>query len=247
MMATAFLGYVLPWGQMSFWAATVITNLFSSIPLIGAYIVEWLWGGFSIGTPTLNRFFSLHFLLPFLIAAFVAIHLALLHKNGSNNPLTIDNSNASIPFYPYYIVKDVVGFQFFLLVFSYFIFFSPNTLGHPDNYIYADSLATPLHIVPEWYFLPFYAILRTIPDKLGGVLCMALSLIALLTLPFIYFGKTKGAVFNPAYKLLFWVFITNSIFLGWLGQQEMVEPYPSLGSFATILYFLYFIFLIILK
>lgn len=247
MMATAFLGYVLPWGQMSFWAATVITNLFSAIPLVGPSIVEWLWGGFSIGSPTLNRFFSLHFLLPFAIAAMVGVHLAFLHKNGSNNPLTVDSSNDSIPFYPFFVIKDVLGFQLFLIMFCIFIFFSPNTLGHPDNYIYADSLSTPAHIVPEWYFLPFYAILRSIPDKLGGVVCMGLALIILIFLPFIYKSKVKGAVFSPTYKLLFWIFATNAVFLGWLGQKAMESPYPDLGLLATLIYFGYFAVLSILK
>jgi quinol-cytochrome oxidoreductase complex cytochrome b subunit len=247
MMATAFLGYVLPWGQMSFWAATVITNLFSAIPLIGPSIVEWLWGGFSIGSPTLNRFFSLHFLLPFAIAAFVGIHLAFLHKNGSNNPLTVDSSNDSLPFFPYFVVKDVLGFQIFLFLFSVFIFFAPNVLGHPDNYVYADSLSTPLHIVPEWYFLPFYAILRSIPDKLGGVICMGLALVVLIFLPFLYFGKTKGAVFNPTLKVAFWIFASNVVFLGWLGQKVMEPPYQILGAIATFIYFFYFVLIAFIK
>jgi quinol-cytochrome oxidoreductase complex cytochrome b subunit len=241
MMATAFLGYVLPWGQMSFWAATVITNLFSAIPLVGFSVVEWLWGGFSVGTPTLNRFFSFHFLLPFAIAAFACIHIAFLHKNGSNNPLTVDSSLDTIPFYPYFGVKDLFGVQVFLIVFSLFIFFSPNTLGHPDNYVYADSLSTPLHIVPEWYFLPFYAILRSIPDKLGGVVAMALSLILLAFLPFIVSKKIKGSVFSPSYKLSFWVFSINAVFLGWLGQKVTEPPYQVLGLIATFIYFFYFI------
>jgi len=247
MMATAFLGYVLPWGQMSFWAATVITNLFSAIPLVGPSIVEWLWGGFSIGSPTLNRFFSLHFLLPFAIAAMVGVHLAFLHKNGSNNPLTVDSSNDSLPFYPYFAVKDVLGFQLFLFFFSLFIFFAPNVLGHPDNYVYADSLSTPLHIVPEWYFLPFYAILRSIPDKLGGVICMGLALVVLIVLPFIYFGKTKGAVFNPILKIAFWIFTSNVVFLGWLGQKVMEPPYQMLGAVATFIYFFYFLLIAFIK
>ena len=243
MMATGFLGYVLPWGQMSFWAATVITNLFSAIPLLGPSVVEWLWGGFSIGSPTLNRFFSLHYLLPFAIAAMAGVHLAFLHKNGSNNPLTVDSSGDAIPFHPYFYTKDALGFQWFFVLFSGFVFFAPNLLGHPDNYVYADSLSTPLHIVPEWYFLPFYAILRSIPDKLGGVVAMALSLIVLLTLPFTYRSKIKGAVFSPTYKLLFWIFASNLVFLGWLGQKVMEPPYQSLGLIATAIYFLYFIIL----
>jgi len=246
MMATGFLGYVLPWGQMSFWAAVVITNLFSAIPLVGPSIVEWLWGSFSVGAPTLNRFFSFHFLLPFLIAAMACLHLAVLHKNGSNNPLTVDSSADSINFYPYFFVKDVLGFQWFLILFSVFVFFAPNTLGHPDNYVYADPLATPLHIVPEWYFLPFYAILRSIPSKIGGVIAMAGSLLILIALPFIYSSKIKGAVFSPTYKLLFWIFATNVVFLGWLGQKAMEAPYPTLGLAATALYFLFFVLVALL-
>ena len=243
MMATAFLGYVLPWGQMSFWAATVITNLFSAIPFIGPSIVDWLWGGFSIGSPTLNRFFSLHFLLPFTIVAMAFIHIAFLHKNGSNNPLTVDSSHDTLLFYPYFVVKDVLGFQGFLLLFSTFIFFSPNTLGHPDNYIYADSLSTPLHIVPEWYFLPFYAILRSIPNKLGGVVCMGLALVILIFLPFIFSKKIKGSVFSILYKTGFWLFTINVIFLGWLGQKVIEPPFPILGLLATFFYFSYFGFI----
>jgi len=246
MMATAFLGYVLPWGQMSFWAATVITNLFSAIPLVGSFIVEWLWGGYSVGSPTLHRFFSLHYLLPFILTGVVCIHLALVHKKGSNNPLTVDSSNDSIKFTPYFVVKDILGFQVFLFLFCFFVFFSPNTLGHPDNYIYADSLSTPLHIVPEWYFLPFYAILRSIPNKIGGVVCMGLSIVILMLLPFIFNAKIKGAVFSPTYKILFWVFIMNCIFLGWLGQKTTDAPYDILGLLATLLYFLYFILLFFL-
>jgi quinol-cytochrome oxidoreductase complex cytochrome b subunit len=246
LMATAFLGYVLPWGQMSFWAATVITNLFSAIPLFGPSIVEWLWGQFCVGSPTLNRFFSLHFCLPFIVAAAAFLHLAFLHKNGSNNPLTVDSRGDTIPFYPYFFVKDVLGFQWFLVVFCGFIFFAPNVLGHSDNYIYADSLATPLHIVPEWYFLPFYAILRAIPDKLGGVIAMAASLIILLFLPFIYNSKIKGAVFSPTYKILFWLFAGNFIMLMWLGQKVTEPPYQLLSVLSTIFYFLYFFLIALL-
>ena len=246
MMATAFMGYVLPWGQMSYWAAVVITNLFSAIPLVGPSIVEWLWGGFSVGGPTLNRFFSFHFLLPFLIAAMACVHLAFLHKNGSNNPLTVDSSGDAIQFFPYYVVKDVLGFQWFLLLFCSFIFFAPNVLGHPDNWIYADSLSTPLHITPEWYFLPFYAILRSIPDKLGGVMAMGGALVILIALPFMYSSRIKGAVFSPTYKILFWIFASNVVFLGWLGQKVMEPPYQVLGLVATVAYFGYFFLLALL-
>jgi len=185
MMATAFMGYVLPWGQMSFWGATVITNLFSAIPLVGNSIVEWLWGGFSVDNATLNRFFSLHYLMPFLIAGFTLIHLSLLHSTGSNNPLGVNLYVDSIPFYPYFYVKDLFAFFILIFLFSFFVFFYPNTLGHSDNYIPANPLVTPAHIVPEWYFLPFYAILRSIPDKLGGVIAMVSAIIVLLFLPII--------------------------------------------------------------
>jgi ubiquinol-cytochrome c reductase cytochrome b subunit len=183
MMATAFMGYVLPWGQMSFWGATVITNLFSAIPLVGFSIVEWLWGGFSVDNATLNRFYSLHYLMPFLIAALTLVHLTLLHQHGSNNPLGINTNVDTISFYPYFYVKDAFSFLILLTIFSFFVFFYPNALGHPDNYIPANPLVTPPHIVPEWYFLPFYAILRSIPDKLGGVVAMISAILALLLLP----------------------------------------------------------------
>jgi len=195
MMATAFMGYVLPWGQMSFWGATVITNLVTAVPLVGYVVVDWLWGGFTVNNATLNRFFSLHFFLPFLIAALVIIHLALLHKDGSNNPLGIASKNDNIPFYPYYFVKDLFSFFLFLLYFSIFLFYYPNLLGHPDNYIQADPMQTPAHIVPEWYFLPYYAILRSIPNKLGGVVAMAGSLIVFFFIPFLNTSKLRSTTF----------------------------------------------------
>ena len=200
MMATAFMGYVLPWGQMSFWGVTVITNLFSAIPFIGKSIVEWLWGGFSVDNATLNRFFSLHYLLPFLIAGMTIVHLALLHQHGSNNPLGVDTKVNKIPFYPYFYVKDLLSFFFLLWLFSLFVFFHPNAMGHPDNYIPADSLQTPAHIVPEWYFLPFYAILRAIPHKVGGVVFMGGSLVILFLLPLIHFSKIRSATFRLVYR-----------------------------------------------
>jgi ubiquinol-cytochrome c reductase cytochrome b subunit len=246
MMATAFLGYVLPWGQMSFWAATVITNLFSAIPVLGNPIVSWLWGFYAVDSPTLHRFYSLHFLLPFIIVAAVLLHLALLHKNGSNNPLGVDSSTDTISFTPFFVYKDLVGFELFLLIFSFFIFFSPNTLGHPDNYIYADSLSTPAHIVPEWYFLPFYAILRSVPDKLGGVICMGLAIAILFALPVLFKNKIRTATFNPLYKIFTWLFSINIIFLGWLGQKPIEAPYQTLGLIASVFYFAYFIILPIL-
>jgi ubiquinol-cytochrome c reductase cytochrome b subunit len=184
-MGTSFLGYVLPWGQMSFWGATVITNLASAIPFVGKYIAYWLWGGFSVDNATLTRFFSLHFLLPFVMVAVTLVHLTLLHAEGSTNPLGIDDAADYIPFYPYFWLKDIFGFLIFLFLFSFLVFFEPNLLGHPDNYIRANALVTPAHIVPEWYFLPFYAILRAVPDKLGGVILMGASIVILFLLPYI--------------------------------------------------------------
>jgi ubiquinol-cytochrome c reductase cytochrome b subunit len=238
MMATAFMGYVLPWGQMSFWGATVITNLFSAIPGVGEAITLWLWGGFSVDNATLNRFFSLHYLVPFLIAAVSLIHLVLLHENGSNNPLGIDSkSGGKLPFYPYFYIKDLFTFILFLFIFSLFIFFMPNSLGHPDNYIPANALVTPPHIVPEWYFLPFYAILRSIPNKLGGVIAMGLAIAILYLLPFINSSKVRSTFFRPLYKIFFWIFVVNGFILGWIGQNVVEYPYVEIGQFSTILYF----------
>ena len=215
MMATAFLGYVLPWGQMSFWGATVITNLFSAIPFAGPAIVEWLWGGFSIDNATLNRFFSLHFILPFAIAGLVIAHIALLHRDGSNNPLGIDSRSDSIPFYPYAYVKDLFSLIVFIVFFSIFLFYFPNLLGHPDNYIPADPMSTPAHIVPEWYFLPFYAILRSIPDKLGGVAAMGGAIVILFFLPFINTSEVRSSTFRPIYRKLFWFIFADFLLLDW--------------------------------
>lgn len=244
MIITAFMGYVLPWGQMSFWAATVITNLFSAIPIIGESIVQWLWGGFSVNNATLNRFFSFHYLFPFVIAGAVLIHLAILHEYGSNNPLGFESKVDSTNFYPYFYVKDLFGFFVFLLVFASFVFFAPNVLGHPDNYVQANPMVTPAHIVPEWYFLPFYAILRSIPDKLGGVICMAASLIVLVVLPFLNTSKVRSSVFRPLYRKAFWWFFVNSVILGWIGQKVVEYPYVEIGQIATVLYFIYFLIII---
>lgn len=221
MMATAFMGYVLPWGQMSFWGATVITNLFSAIPVVGQSIVTWLWGGFSVDNPTLNRFFALHYLLPFVIVGVVVLHIWALHRFGSNNPLGIDvrSKDELIPLHPYYTLKDLFGFGIFFMVFAWFVFFSPNSLGHPDNYTPANPMVTPPHIVPEWYFLPFYAILRAIPDKLGGVLAMFGSIGILFALPFLDRSRVRSATFRPLYRLLFWVFLADCIVLGYAGSQ----------------------------
>ena len=241
MMATAFIGYVLPWGQMSFWGATVITNLFSAIPIVGESIVQWLWGGFSVDNATLNRFFSLHYLVPFIIVALVFIHLILLHGNGSTNPTGIDNKFNKIPFYPYFYIKDLFSLLIFLIIIFYFIYFNPNALGHPDNYIKANPLVTPAHIVPEWYFLPFYAILRSIPDKLGGVLAMGLSLIILLLLPVINMTNKRSVLYSPLYKISYWYFLIIFIILGWIGQKVVETPFIEIGQGATLFYFLYFL------
>ena len=244
MMATAFIGYVLPWGQMSFWGATVITNLFSALPIVGESVVQWLWGGFSVDNATLNRFFSLHYLLPFVIIALVFIHLILLHNNGSTNPTGIDNKFNKVPFYPYFYIKDLFSLILFFIVLFYFVYFNPNALGHPDNYIKANPLVTPAHIVPEWYFLPFYAILRSIPDKLGGVVAMALSLIVLLLLPVINMGNKRTVLFRPIVKLNFWSIFTTFLILGWIGQKEVETPYIEVGQVATLFYFDYFLIFI---
>lgn len=244
MMATAFMGYVLPWGQMSFWGATVITNLFSAIPYIGKDIVEWLWGGFSVDNPTLNRFFSLHFTLPFIIVGLVLLHLILLHEKGSNNPLGIYIKSETIPFYPYFYVKDLFGFIVLMFIFSIFIYYYPNTLGHPDNYIPANPMKTPLHIVPEWYFLPFYAILRSIPNKIGGVIAMFGSLLILLTIPFTNSSEIRSTVFRPIFKILYWLLVVSFLILGWIGQMPVDYPYTEVGIIAMIYYFFFFIIVI---
>jgi len=244
MIATAFIGYVLPWGQISFWGATVITNLVSAIPGIGEPIVEWLWGGFSVGNPTLNRFFSLHYLLPFVIAAVVLIHLAVLHTVGSNNPLGVDAKTDNVSFYPYFVVKDIFGFTMLIVLFSYFIFFSPNTMGHPDNYTPANPIVTPAHIVPEWYFLPFYAILRSIPHKLGGVIAIFAALVCLIFLPFMNTAETRSSTFRPVFKKIFWVFFINTFILGWIGQNVIEYPYVEVGQFCTFFYFFFLLVMI---
>jgi len=244
MMATGFMGYVLPWGQMSFWGATVITNLFSAIPFVGPSIVEWLWGGFSVDNATLNRFFSLHYLLPFVIAGLVLIHLALLHKDGSNNPIGINSALDNIPFYPYFYVKDLFAFFILILFFSFFVFYYPNTLGHPDNYIPANPLVTPVHIVPEWYFLPFYAILRSIPDKLGGVLAMVGAIAAWFTLPILNTSEVRSTEFRPIFGFFYWFLIADFLLLGWIGQKPVEDPYILVGILATIFYFVFFFILV---
>jgi quinol-cytochrome oxidoreductase complex cytochrome b subunit len=254
MMATAFMGYVLPWGQMSFWGATVITNLFSAIPWVGDDIVLWLWGGYSVDNPTLNRFYSLHYLLPFVIVGVVILHIWALHRFGSNNPLGIDTKGPqdSIPFHPYYTVKDYFGLGVFLLVFAGFVFFGPNFFGEPDNYIEANPLVTPAHIVPEWYFLPFYAILRAVPDiwfidaKLAGVIAMFGSIFLLFFLPWLDRSPVRSARFRPIYKQFFWLLVLDCIVLGWVGANSPDAvfhgiPFLWIGRIATAYYFLHFL------
>ncbi len=243
MMATAFMGYVLPWGQMSFWGATVITNLFSAIPVIGEDIVIWLWGGYSVDNPTLNRFFALHFLLPFVIVGIVLLHLVALHSVGSNNPAGVEMKTKKdiIPFHPYFTLKDMVGFCAFFIILCYFLFFHPNSLGHPDNYIPANPLVTPAHIVPEWYFLPFYAILRAVPDKLGGVLMMFGAIAILFALPYLDTSKVKSGAYRPVFKKVYWLFMANFLFLGWLGQAPAEGWYIWASRVSAVAYFAYFL------
>ena len=246
MMMTAFMGYVLPWGQMSFWGATVITNLFSAIPWVGDAIVTWLWGGFSVGNPTLQRFYSLHYLLPFVIVGVVVLHLWALHVHGSNNPLGIDRKSDkdSIPFHPYYTIKDAFGLGIFLIVYMGFVFFAPNFFGEPENYVPANPLQTPAEIVPEWYLLPYYAILRSVPDKLGGVVLMFGSIFILFALPWLDFSKVRSARFRPIYKVLFWIFLVDCVALGWVGAQRPEGLALIVGQVATTYYFLHFLVLV---
>ncbi len=243
MMATAFMGYVLPWGQMSFWGATVITNLFSAIPLVGESIVTFLWGGFSVDNPTLNRFFSLHYLMPFLIAGVVVLHIVALHRFGSNNPIGIDTKGKqdTISFHPYYTIKDIVGIAMFLLLLAIAVFFFPNAMGHPDNYIPANPMQTPAHIVPEWYFLPFYAILRAVPDKLGGVLLMFGAIAILFILPWLDRSPVRSARFRPVFRIFFWLLFIDAIALGYLGGKPAEGIYVTLSRVATAWYFLHFL------
>jgi ubiquinol-cytochrome c reductase cytochrome b subunit len=248
MMATAFMGYVLPWGQMSFWAATVITNLFSAIPLIGPDITQWMWGGFSVDNPTLNRFFSLHYLLPFMIAAVVVLHIWALHVTGNNNPLGIEakKKQDTLPFHPYYTVKDSFAIIVFFILFAGFVFYAPNYLGHTDNYIPANPLVTPAHIVPEWYFLPYYAILRAIPDKLGGVIAMFASIAVLFVLPWLDTSKVRSARFRPLYKQFFWILLAVCIGLGYLGAKPAEGGYVLAARILTAYYFFHFLILLLL-
>nr|QOD95638.1 cytochrome b [Menura novaehollandiae] len=237
LMATAFVGYVLPWGQMSFWGATVITNLFSAIPYIGQTLVEWAWGGFSVDNPTLTRFFALHFLLPFGIVALTLVHLTFLHESGSNNPLGIPSDCDKIPFHPYYSTKDVLGFALMLLLLATLALFSPNLLGDPENFTPANPLVTPPHIKPEWYFLFAYAILRSIPNKLGGVLALAASVLVLFLMPFLHKSKQRSMTFRPLSQILFWTLVANILILTWVGSQPVEHPFIIIGQLASFTYF----------
>jgi quinol-cytochrome oxidoreductase complex cytochrome b subunit len=246
MMATAFMGYVLPWGQMSFWGATVITNLFSAIPVIGDWIVTLLWGGFSVDNPTLSRFFSLHYLMPFVIIGVVVLHIVALHRFGSNNPLGIDvrGKQDSIPFHPYYTIKDMFGLGVFLTLFAAVVFFMPNAMGHADNYIPANPLVTPAHIVPEWYFLPFYAILRAVPDKLMGVLAMFAAIGVLFILPWLDRSPVRSASFRPYFKIFVWVLLADCVMLTYLGGKPPEGIYVVLSRLGTLYYFFHFLILL---
>ena len=244
MMAAAFLGYVLPWGQMSFWGATVITNLFSAIPLIGERIVTWLWGGYSVDNPTLTRFFTLHYLIPFLILGLVVLHIWALHVPGNNNPIGIDikkPSKDTVPFHPYIVIKDGFALLMFMIVFAFFVFYTPNILGHADNYIEANPLVTPAHIVPEWYLLPFYAILRSVPDKLLGVIAMLSAILILAALPWLDTSKIRSAVFRPLYKQFYWILVADVLILGYVGAMPAEGLYLLIARVATAYYFLHFL------
>ena len=243
MMATAFMGYTLPWGQMSYWGATVITSLFGALPVVGKAVQTWLWGGFAVGNPTLNRFYALHYLLPFVIAATVFMHVWALHIAGSNNPLGIEpkSEKDTLPFHPYYTVKDLFGLVVFLIIYAFFIFYYPNYLGHTDNYIPANALSTPAHIVPEWYFLPFYAVLRSIPNKLLGVLGMGAAVMVLFAVPWLDTSPVRSARFRPLYRQVFWLLVIDVIVLGYVGAHPPEGIWPKIGMVATAYYFLHFL------
>nr|AYR05178.1 cytochrome b [Coleoptera sp. ACP-2013] len=240
-MGTAFMGYVLPWGQMSFWGATVITNLLSAIPYLGTMLVQWVWGGFAVDNATLTRFFTIHFLLPFVVAAMVMIHLLFLHQTGSNNPLGINSNIDKIPFHPYFSYKDIMGFIILLMTLTILTLISPYYLGDPDNFTPANPLVTPVHIQPEWYFLFAYAILRSIPNKLGGVIALVMSILILMFLPLYNLNKFQSLKFYPINQILFWLFFIIVILLTWIGMRPVEDPYIFTGQVLTVLYFLYFL------
>nr|QRH18085.1 apocytochrome b [Sporobolomyces sp.] len=244
MMPTAFLGYVLPYGQMSLWGATVITNLLSAIPWIGTDFVQFVWGGFSVNNATLNRFFSLHYLLPFILAALAAMHLLALHEHGSSNPLGISGNTDRLPFHPYFVFKDLVTVFLFLLVLGVMVFYAPNYLGHSDNYIPANPMQTPASIVPEWYLLPFYPILRSIPNKLLGVLAMFMSLLILLAMPIVDTSRVRGSQFRPLLRWGFWLFVSNFFVLMYIGSQHVEEPFITVGAISTAFYFGWFLIIV---
>nr|AII41655.1 cytochrome b [Allopsontus sp. 1 JZ-2014] len=240
-MGTAFVGYVLPWGQMSFWGATVITNLLSAVPMIGVDLVQWVWGGFAVDNATLTRFFAFHFLLPFLIAGASMVHLLFLHQTGSNNPLGLVSNSDKIPFHPYFSFKDIVGFIVTLMILTFLTLYSPYALGDPDNFTPANPLVTPVHIQPEWYFLFAYAILRSIPNKLGGVIALVLSILILVILPFTYYSKFRGVQFYPLNQMMFWFMISTITLLTWIGARPVEDPYIITGQTLTVIYFSYYL------
>jgi len=240
-IGTAFIGYVLPWGQISFWGATVITNLLSAVPYLGTDLVQWVWGGFAVDNATLTRFFTFHFILPFIVLAITIIHLLFLHQTGSNNPIGLNSNIDKIPFHPYFTYKDIVGFIIIIIGLIILVLINPYLLGDPDNFIPANPLVTPIHIQPEWYFLFAYAILRSIPNKLGGVIALILSIAILIILPFYNIRKFRGIQFYPVNQLIFWSIVVTVILLTWIGARPVEDPYIIIGQVLTVIYFLYYI------